>query len=443
MRHVRPFRSALCFAVTHARTARTRWRGPALGVAAALSLTLAGCASGPADSASDSPSNADSTRASSASDGSDGGNGGNGGNGAVDSSDSATAEIAARRAREMAEAMSRGNITGEPAAGRSPRSYSGEPAGGAPDVRWSDAPRDAAANADALRAAAGSSPQAGVPAKVDRDPAALLDPSAPGQSSQPSTEPDPEADSEPDAHDGGSPTDRDELIQLLLARVRQSDDPAMRKAATAAVLSLVGPGSELDPASVSGLTLRERERVLRFHEAVRVLHGAVVEEQRSLDEDRVLAALRDVFGPQPIEIEKLELCKSVRGFGVYEPFEQKAFLAGQSQKMIVYLELENFVSREIGPEKREVRLTQEVVLYNATDGLAVWRQRPVEVVDQSRNARRDFFVVQMIELPANLGVGKYVLKVKIRDLHGETMHEGSRPIQLVADRELTKQRRGE
>ncbi|MFW6336688.1 MAG: hypothetical protein ACOC3G_06140, partial [Phycisphaeraceae bacterium] len=289
------------------------------------------------------------------------------------------------------------------------------------------------------------SAQADVSEPGDLAPGELLASPSSGQPSQPPSDADTDADTDSDtvAEADASSPDRDELMQRLLAHVRESDDPAIRKATTAAVLSLIDPGSELDPAPLSDLSVRERERVRRFHEAVRALHDTVVDERGSLNEDRVLAAMHDVFGPQPIEITTLELCKNVRGFGIYEPFEQKAFLAGQSQKMIVYIELENFMSRELGPNKREVRLTQEIVLYNATEGLAVWRQRPVEVVDQSRNARRDFFVVQMIELPANLGVGKYVLKVKVRDLHGETMHEATRSIELVADRELTRQRRGE
>ncbi|MFW6337188.1 MAG: hypothetical protein ACOC3G_08675, partial [Phycisphaeraceae bacterium] len=118
-----------------------------------LTLTLAGCAAGPSDSSNESSPTAESRRSSSASEGSAGGSE----EASNDGSRSETAEIAARRAREMAEAMSRGDITGEPTAGRSPRAFSGEPAGGAPEVRWSDAPHEARANADDLPAASGSS----------------------------------------------------------------------------------------------------------------------------------------------------------------------------------------------------------------------------------------------------------------------------------------------
>ena len=210
----------------------------------------------------------------------------------------------------------------------------------------------------------------------------------------------------------------------------------MRRALTAAALSLAMPGGELDPALLAELSLRERERVVRFHEALRLMTETLADGRSGLDEGEVMGRLRDVFGRRPIEITALELCRRVQGFGVYDPFADTTFLAGRSQKMILYLELDHFVSRELAEDKHEVRLTQEVTLFNAADGLAVWRQRPVEVVDHARRARRDFFVVQMLELPARLGVGKYVLKVKVRDLHGETMHEASQPIEIVADEKL-------
>ena len=364
----------------------------------------------------------------------------------ADAPRSATAEIAARRAREMARAMSNEQdqqaADGAPNTSTSPRR---DPAGGPPEVRWTDRAASAAFARSVPESAPGAEPAAptaaGSTAPATRVPLEMSVEStaSTGTPSDPATAA--STRSEPGGAERAEPEmDRAELIRRALAEVQRGEDPAMQKALTAATLSLAIPDGELDPAVLDGLTLRERERVTRYHEAVRLMREAIVEQRQGLDEDAVMASLREVFGARPIEISELQLCKRVRGFGVYDPFESSAFLAGQAQKMILYVELENFASRELSPDKHEVRLTQEVVLYNASDGLAVWRQRPVEVVDHSRNARSDFFVVQMIELPARLSVGKYVLKVKIRDLHGETMHEASTPIEMVADRELLKAR---
>jgi len=60
------------------------------------------------------------------------------------------------------------------------------------------------------------------------------------------------------------------------------------------------------------------------------------------------------------------------------------------------------------------------------------------VRDRSRTRRRDFYIVQRIDLPANLSVGKYNLKVAVRDRHapGGAEAEAVVPIQIVADASL-------
>ena len=80
------------------------------------------------------------------------------------------------------------------------------------------------------------------------------------------------------------------------------------------------------------------------------------------------------------------------------------------------------------------------MLYNDSDGLPVWRQKPVSIKDESRNARRDFFVVQIIQLSSRLTVGKYDMKITITDELGEQVDETSIPIEIVADPSLTLQR---
>ena len=63
-------------------------------------------------------------------------------------------------------------------------------------------------------------------------------------------------------------------------------------------------------------------------------------------------------------------------------------------------------------------------------------QNTVQIVDRSRNRRRDFFEVQLIKLPPQLSVGKYWLKVRVTDLHGNYIDETSLPIKIVADQAL-------
>ena len=139
---------------------------------------------------------------------------------------------------------------------------------------------------------------------------------------------------------------------------------------------------------------------------------------------------------RPIRIKKVDLCQRVRGYGVYEPFESRVFLSGRSQAMIIYAELRNFSCKKTSDGRYQVQLSQEVVLYNESDGLAVWRQPTVDIIDESRNRRHDFFVVQMVRLPARLTVGKYLLKVRVTDSENGSLDESTIPIQIVADQSM-------
>ncbi len=147
-------------------------------------------------------------------------------------------------------------------------------------------------------------------------------------------------------------------------------------------------------------------------------------------------------GPQPLKISTVQLCRRVKGFGVYDTFDHGSrFMAGRNQRMIVYLELENFHSAKTADAQGDlyrVQLEQEVRLYSEADGFEVWRQDPVKIVDESRNVRRDFFVVQMIELPGRLGVGRFRLKVRVTDSQGKSIDEVSIPIEIVADQTLVQ-----
>jgi hypothetical protein len=145
---------------------------------------------------------------------------------------------------------------------------------------------------------------------------------------------------------------------------------------------------------------------------------------------------------KPLAIAEAKLCTKVDGYGVYNELRkfdgEHKFLVGRPARMIVYLEPVNFqrtsVSRE-GVWGHEVRLMQDLRLYHSakdTDTL-VWRKPDQQINDFSRNRRRDFFVVQVVELPANLGVGAYRLKAILTDASNGAVAETIIPIEIVAD----------
>ncbi len=230
--------------------------------------------------------------------------------------------------------------------------------------------------------------------------------------------------------------DRQALLENLLKDIRTSQDPAMAKAVSAAALALVDSDHKLDEADLAPLSPAQRDQVLRYHRTIMLLGKKLASGDQSLSPSEVSDQLTAILGEASLHMSNIQLCRKVSGFGVYDTFESNTFLAGREQPMIVYAELENFRSTQDARGQYQVKLTQEIVLYNESDGLAVWKQPTAEIVDRSRNRRRDFFVVQLIRLPARLSVGKYRLKIRVNDVVGGSIDESSVQIQIVAGESL-------
>lgn len=233
---------------------------------------------------------------------------------------------------------------------------------------------------------------------------------------------------------------RAELLDALIKKVSDSKDPDRVKALMAAALSVASDHKQMDPRLLDALDPKAREQVARFHQMLAVAFDELAGDAKaSLTRREMISKIDEVFGAQPLQIEAMQLCRRVDSYGVYEPFGTTRFLAGQKNRVLVYVELENFKHEPLDDGRYEVRLEQSVELYDATGETTVWRQGPVQLVDVSRNKRRDFFIVYPIDLPARLPAGGYRLKVRIADKHTgslceQTMHD----IQVVADRSLVK-----
>jgi len=225
-----------------------------------------------------------------------------------------------------------------------------------------------------------------------------------------------------------------ESISDLTSQVLADDRSPFARALRTAALSAARGRGELDASALASLDARQRRAVRQYHRLVTTVSAAMEERSEPLTLEMLQSALQDVLDTQPLRIRHAELCRRVSGYGVYDPVPA-AFVRGRPIRTIVYIELDNFTSVERSPTQYEVQLSQELVLYNESDGAAVWSHDPVRIVDKSRNERRDFFTVQLITLPAELNVGKYLLKVRITDHHAESggaVCERSIPITIVA-----------
>lgn len=231
-------------------------------------------------------------------------------------------------------------------------------------------------------------------------------------------------------------SERTTLADALLRQIRDSDDPYVAKALNAATLSLFAADRQLPADLLGGLDSQQRKLVQQYQRMLIEVADQIAAGKRSVDTSALTEHLEGLGGDNALLISRVELCRRVDGFGVYEPFPGTKFLARRDRKMIVYVELDKFKTVGTDDGRHEVRLAQEISLYNDADGLEVWRMRQETIKDTSRNRRRDFYTVKMIQMPQWLGVGKYRLKVHVTDLNGGTEAESSVEIQFVADEAL-------
>ncbi|MEM8781542.1 MAG: hypothetical protein AAGE65_01690 [Planctomycetota bacterium] len=229
-----------------------------------------------------------------------------------------------------------------------------------------------------------------------------------------------------------------ELLDELHRRLNGMDAPPLRKALAASGLSLIRPGLTADQAVKDRLDPTQAALLDRFEKLLAELARRIeAGDLAELDAQVVAEAIAAMQGPSSLTLRNATLCKRVSGFGVYEPFASTEFVAGREHRAIIYAEVEDFTTLPLASGNAgagfEVKLEQEVTLFNEADGLAVWQQPAQPIHDVSKRKRRDFYNVQMLTLPANLGVGKYRLKVRVTDLHGGTVDEATLPISLIAD----------
>jgi len=250
------------------------------------------------------------------------------------------------------------------------------------------------------------------------------------------------------------------LIDRLRAEARESAEPfaAMLRVAVleaaADPASVIGAesGTERGSASGSDEDLLSPGEAAAWRAARAIVRGFLTGRASSgapADALALLTSARETLAPSGrVRIAAAELCRRVAGYGLYEPFERSTFLAGGPKRVIVYTEADGFAHRPATESERasvglssidgdpmwSVALGLELNLYHEADGVLAWRRPRETVVDISRRQRRDFYVVADIELPPTLTVGRYQLKVILRDETTGAEDEALLPIEVVADR---------
>jgi hypothetical protein len=228
-----------------------------------------------------------------------------------------------------------------------------------------------------------------------------------------------------------------ELAAVLREDVREGSNPVRAHAALAA-LGAIDPESVDAALTDPALSDREVAALRAWRAMMRRSADNLVgsEGDATALVDAVEEAADTLSSWKPLEIAGASLCSRVEGYGRYAELPTQ-LLVGRDHPAIVYVELERFgVEPGVGPDREPgfvSRVTMELSLYHDADGLLAWRSSAREVKDFSRRKRRDFFLVQRVDLPSTLTVGMYRLKITVRDRITGAEAERIIPIDVVAD----------
>lgn len=235
-----------------------------------------------------------------------------------------------------------------------------------------------------------------------------------------------------------------ELSRTLRDMVRDADDPgeAFRAASALAGLEAIHPGS-IDRLEHEGVLSPEELEIVKAAAELTRAMGARGEMTDPAQAAELMRELGDrLASSRGVRIATATLCTRVQGYGRYEEFPSNTFLAGRRQPVIIYVEMERFTHKPIvaedGSERFEIKLSQRLELYHLADGLNTWNRAAEVDRSVSRKRVKDYYLINQVVLPETLSVGKYALKVVMRDLNDERggMDEVTIPIEIVSDPSL-------
>ncbi len=221
-----------------------------------------------------------------------------------------------------------------------------------------------------------------------------------------------------------------DLSRMLSERAATSTSPLADLAVASALAAGAG---EPVPASAQ-LAPSERAAVVAVHGLVGTLKSGSTGSESGADvADALQKSADEASAGLPLRITDAKLCTRVTGFGDYAELDVNAFLAGRASPVIVYAQVDRFMSRAGAGGRQIVEMSQELNIYHEADGAHCWKRPAQTVTESTRTRRRDFYLTNAIELPSTLTVGKYRLKVTMRDATGGGTAETTIPFSIVAD----------
>ncbi|GAB4385066.1 MAG: hypothetical protein Kow0022_09590 [Phycisphaerales bacterium] len=225
-----------------------------------------------------------------------------------------------------------------------------------------------------------------------------------------------------------------DIVDAIVAGLGSSEHPLEDALALLGLDTLV-PGAADAPTEHDVLSPAERTQF----EAARSLLDAIRtgEDDPDAAADAAEQIALDLADQMPLRLDRAELCSRVDGYGQYTRFEGNTFVAGRPHRVILYVELSRFGHTVIpgtdGEPRFAVDLTQRVEIYHEPDGVLAMATPTLADRRVSRNRFRDYYVVTALDLPATLSVGRYGIRVTMRDRSDDSVAEVVVPLTIVAD----------
>ncbi len=138
-------------------------------------------------------------------------------------------------------------------------------------------------------------------------------------------------------------------------------------------------------------------------------------------------ALSHLAAVSNLEVHNATFCTEVDGYGVVTKFPQYAFKA--DQELLLYCELDNFVSSHIDGKGFETQLQGSYEIVDASGRRVADQLLPMDS-HLCRNQRRDYFIAYRIYMPPKIDPGKYQLKLTVEDLKGRKFGQANLDFQI-------------
>ncbi|MFQ5412652.1 MAG: hypothetical protein ACE5EC_10150, partial [Phycisphaerae bacterium] len=141
---------------------------------------------------------------------------------------------------------------------------------------------------------------------------------------------------------------------------------------------------------------------------------------------------RRVRARADLTIPTVALCTAIEGFGLYDPIEPAEFIAGRNNRVIIYIEVDNFSSRKTTSGFYRTLLSVRQSLLSAA-GEEIWSNRDENIEDLARQRRRDFYLSskEPIQIPKTLPPGRYTLKVEVEDVLAGKINSGHTEFKII------------